>query len=162
MKVRLALSTAILCLNGLAQIGMAPKHDFTLQPATDPKFHPGDRWEYDTRPGERKSTAIILKVENSPELGVIVHIAVDNLVWVSCQNDHIPEREPHMPFSRDAVDASLTRRIASNQPAPDRAKEGYIQWKEAWPRRQAGIYVIPVREAVAVAEATYRSANGCK
>src|SRR6516165_5292875 len=56
-----------------------PQNDTTLRDATDEKFKVGDVWEYETRKGEEKSTVTILKVENSPEPGAIVHIAVDKV-----------------------------------------------------------------------------------
>ena len=40
-------------------------------------------------------------------------------------------------------------------------RDGYEEWKEAYSRKKAGIYVIPVAKAVAVAEKTYQSGIGC-
>jgi len=41
-------------------------------------------------------------------------------------------------------------------------EDGYNEWKKAYSKKYAGIYVIPVPKAVAVAEKTYRSGRGCE
>lgn len=143
-----------------AQIGVLPQKDTTLLEATDEKFKVGDAWEYVTREGEEKSTLTILKVESSPELGVIVHIAVDKVKLANCHGGPSPDSVPHMPFARRALDGSVTKKVGSKRPLPN-YRDGYEEWKEAYSRKKAGIYVIPVSKAVAVAEKTYQSGIGC-
>ena len=145
----------------VAQIGVAPKRDTTLQDATDAKFKPGDVWEYATREGEQQSTLTVLKVENSPELRVIVHIAVEGIKLANCHGGLSPESVPHMPFARKALDDSVTKKVASNRPLPN-FREGYEEWKEAYSKKKAGIYIVGVSRAVGVAEKTYRSGIGCE
>ena len=65
-------TVALLCAGGVAQIGALPKNDTRLSDASDPKFHVGDVWEYKTRPGEGNSRLTVLKIDSSPELGIIV------------------------------------------------------------------------------------------
>lgn len=139
--------------------GVTPKNGATLRDATDDKFKVGDTWAYATRKGEEQSTITILKVENSPELGVVIHIAVDKIQLANCHGGPSPDSVPHMPFARRALEASVTRKIASKQPLPD-YRGGYEEWKEAYTRKKAGIYAIPVSSAVSVAEKTYRSGIG--
>ena len=158
------LAVAVLLANAntaCAQIGVLPQKDTTLQDATDEKFKVGDVWEYATRKGEENSTVTILKVENSPELGVIVHIGVDKVKLANCHHGGpSPDSVPHMPFARRALDASVTKRVATGQPLPDYS-DGYEEWREAYIDKKAGIYVIAVAKAVAVAEKTFRSGIGC-
>jgi hypothetical protein len=144
-----------------AQIGVLPQRDTTLSAATDEKFKVGDEWEYRTRKSEEKSTLTILKVESSPELGIIVHVAVNKIRLANCHGGPSPDSVPHMPFARRALDDSVTKKIASDRPLPN-YEDGYNEWKEAYSRKQAGIYVVPVSKAVAVAEKTYRSGIGCE
>jgi len=144
-----------------AQIGVVPQKDTTLSAATDEKFKVGDEWAYRTRKSEEKSTVTVLKVESSPELGVIVHVAVNKIRLANCHGGPSPESVPHMPFARRALDDSVTKKIASDRPLPD-YEEGYNQWREAYSGKHAGIYVIPVSKAVSVAEYTYRSGIGCE
>lgn len=163
MKGRLALLLGLIVVPGsvLAQIGLAPKNDFRLEAATDTKFRVGDVWEYDNRPGESSSRVTILKIDHSPEVGIIVHVAVDQLTWQDCQNNPISQQVPHMPFARRSLEVSLKRRTASNQALPD-YREGYRQWREAYSSKNAGIYIIAVKDAVSVAEKSYRGAHGCQ
>jgi hypothetical protein len=127
----------------VAQIGVAPKSDTSLQDATDTKFKPGDVWEYMTREGEERSTLTILKVDNSPELRVIVHIGVEKIKLANCRGAPSPESVPHMPFARKALEDSVTKKIASNRPPPN-FREGYEEWKEAYSKKKAGIYIVGV------------------
>jgi hypothetical protein len=165
MKTRKWLLGAILSVGlmstAVAQIGILPKKDTTLIDGTDSKFKVGDVWEYATRSGEEQSTLTILKVDNSPELGVIVHIAVKKIKLANCHGGPYPDSVPHMPFERKALDESVTKKIASDRPLPD-YRDGYEEWKEAYSKKKAGIYVIAVSKAVAVAEKTYLSGIGCE
>jgi hypothetical protein len=157
----LAAAILLMCANAAsAQVGVLPQKDTTLQDARDEKFKVGDVWEYETRKGEERSTITIVKVDNSPELGIIVHVAVDNVRLANCNGGPSPTAIPHMPFTRRALEASVTKKIASEQPLPN-YREGYEEWKEAYLNKKAGIYVVPVAKAVTVAEETYRSGIGC-
>jgi hypothetical protein len=144
-----------------AQIGVVPQKDATLQDASDAKFKPGDVWQYVTREGEDQSTLTILKVDNSPELGMIVHIGVERVKLTNCHGGQSPESVPHMPFARKALDDSVTKKVASNRPLPN-FREGYEEWKEAYTQKKAGMYIVGVARAVSVAEKTYRSGIGCE
>ncbi|HEX7664167.1 MAG TPA: hypothetical protein VF407_06650, partial [Polyangiaceae bacterium] len=46
---------------------------------TGGKFQVGERWKYLTRVGEEASTIVVVKVENSDEAGVIVHVSLEGL-----------------------------------------------------------------------------------
>jgi hypothetical protein len=154
-------SVVVLTVVADAQVGVVPKNDVRLKDTPDPKFRVGDVWEYKSRSGEEHSRLTILKIEESPDLGVIVHIAVDDVVFRDCKGAPIPESIPHMPFARKAIDASVVRRSAVSQPLPN-YREGYEEWKGAYTKKRAGIYVIDVGAAISVAEATYRSGIGCE
>ena len=157
----LAVAVLLACARAAsAQIGVLAQKDTALQDATDEKFKVGDVWEYETRKGEERSTITIVKVDSSPELGVIIHIAVDNVRLANCNGGPSPSAIPHMPFARRALEASVKKKIASGQPLPDYG-EGYEEWKEAYLKKKAGIYVVPVAKAVTVTEETYRSGIGC-
>jgi hypothetical protein len=94
----------------------------TLRDATDEKFKVGDVWEYETRQGEERSAIRILKVDSSPELAVIVNIAVEKVKLADCHGAPSPDSVPHMSFARRAQDASVTKKVASGQPLPGHAK----------------------------------------
>jgi hypothetical protein len=139
---------------------MLPEHDVSLKQRTDPKFRIGDVWEYRTRPGEERSRLTILRIDQSPELGIIVHIAVDRITLVNCHGGPEPDAIPHMPFARKALEASIRKKVASNRPLPA-YENGYEEWKQGYDRQKAGIYIITVAAALDVAEVTYRHGIGC-
>ena len=154
-------AVALFCMAAFAQIGVMPKNDVTLRDATDDKFRVGDVWEYETREGEEHSKLTIVKIDHSPELGLIVHIGVDNVRFLNCNGGPEPEAVPHMPFARRALEASVKKRIASRQPLPD-FQEGYEEWKTAYSKKHAGVYLVSVAAAVSVAEKTFRTGIGCE
>jgi hypothetical protein len=151
----------MLFVAALAQLGVLPKNDVTLKDATDDKFRVGDVWEYETRKGEEHSRLTIVKIDNSPELGLIVHIGVDNVRFLNCSGGPEPEAVPHMPFARKALEASVKKRVASGQPLPA-FQSGYEEWKTAYSKKHAGVYVVSVAGAVSVAEKTFRTGIGCE
>lgn len=108
---------------------------------TNGRFAAGQRWAYQTRAGEESSTLTILKVEDLPKLGPIVHIAVDGLKLKTTGG--VQTRIGHMPFSRAALDGSVTRLLAEKVALPDFA-EGYSSWKEA----HGGVFTISVAAAI--------------
>lgn len=88
-------------------------------------------------------------------------MAVNNLTWKDCQDNSVAEAIPHVPFARNAVGESVTKRVASDQALPN-YQEGYKSWKEAYSKKHAGIYAIEVKDAISVAEKTWRSGLGCQ
>jgi hypothetical protein len=157
----LCVLTALSYLQAHGQVGVLPKKDVTLKQSTDEKFKVGDVWEYQTRKGEEHSRITILRVDESPELGTIVHVGVDNIRFANCLGGPEPDSVPHMPFARKALDVSVVKKAASGQPLPD-YEEGYREWREAYEQKHAGIYVIGVADAVSVAEKTFQKGIGCK
>jgi hypothetical protein len=127
------------------------------QAAEDPKFHPGQVWEYHTRPREKKSTLTILKIESIPQLGVIVHIRVDKIRLRNCSGGPEPDKFEHMPFSRDAIDRSVVKLVKDHSDVPNFA-EGYAEWREDC----GGIYTISVAEAIQAGEEVFNNHFGCK
>jgi len=156
-----SLATAFLCVGVYAQVGVLPKKDVTLKQATDEKFRVGDVWEYQTRKGEERSRVTILRIDDSPEIGTIIHIGVDNVHFANCHGGPEPEAVPHMPFARKALDASVKKKLASDQPLPS-YEDGYQDWKDAFAQKRAGVYVVSVADAVSVAEKTFQKGIGCE
>jgi len=161
LKLALSILTVLVgCSTASAQIGSLPKKDASLREGVDAKFKVGDVWEYTTRKGEEKSTLVILKIDESSELGLIIHIAVEKIKLANCNGGPSPSTVPHMPFALKVLNESVTKKIESNHALPD-FREGYDEWKEAYSKKKAGIYTIGGSGAVAVAEKTYQSALGC-
>jgi len=100
------------------------------------EFKPGQLWEYKTRKGEAKAKLLIIRVEKNEEQS-IVHIAI---VGDS-------DSPSHMPFSEKAIRQSVT--VLSDDKYPfQHYMEGYWYWKEKYKAGEAGVYDLPVSEAL--------------
>lgn len=118
-------------------------------------YKSGQMWSYQTRPGEEKSTFIVLKVENHPVFGNIVHIALDNLK-LNCpanSDDCTVSQAQHLPFSEAAITKSAVKMLKENVALPD-YQEGYKLWREAFDAKRAGIYTASIADAVKAMEST--------
>jgi hypothetical protein len=137
------------------QVGIVPEKGVTLEDTTDDKFHVGDVWEYKTRKGEEASRLTIVKVDQSGSLGKIIHVGVDHLRVLNNDGEVQFEAVPHMPFVKKALEASVTKKVASKQPLPD-LQPGYDEFREAFLSGHAGAYSITVAEAIKVMELTFQ------
>lgn len=118
-----------------------------------PVYEPGQVWSYKTRPEEKSSTLVILKVEIDKELGKIVHIALRDLKMKRSGGGFLT-RANHLPFAETAISESVLKMLSKDEELPD-FSEGYNLWKEAFDAKKAGIYTIPVAEAVAGMESVF-------
>ena len=120
----------------------------------DSKYKVGQQWSYSARPGEEESYLIVVKIDNDPKLGRIIHIALRGLKMKNPHSpDGISEDVNHMPFLEAAIEKSGLRLIKEKVDLPD-FKEGYGMWRKAFDAGQAGAYSITVAEAVVVMEKT--------
>ncbi|HUI83915.1 MAG TPA: hypothetical protein VL240_06815 [Candidatus Binatia bacterium] len=120
------------------------------QPAEDRKFHPGQVWAYKTREDEAGSKITILKIDSLPRIGEVIHIRIDGLRLKNCASGPVVSNVvQHAPFTRDAIERSVTRLLKNDAPVPD-FEEGYSQWL----RHCAGVYSITVAESVDIDERT--------
>jgi hypothetical protein len=115
-------------------------------------FEPGQIWTYNTRPGEGSSRIIICRVESDPKLGQIVHIHISGL---HIANKRVPsgfsDKIGHMPYSGDPLRKCLTRLESSGAALPA-FEDGYQGWRSAFEKGKAGIWTLPVCEAIAAME----------
>jgi hypothetical protein len=98
-----------------------------LADASDPKFKVGQRWSYWARPGEETSTFIIAKIEMHPTLGTVVHVGLDNVQLKG--GGKTVGLLPHLPFSRDAIEKSATKKVEDDASMPN-YQQGYNAWKQ--------------------------------
>ena len=127
------------------------------QVVKDPKFRPGQVWQYKTRPDEQSSTLTILRIESLPKLGAIVHVRVDKIRLRNCTGGPEPDKFKHMPFARDAIERSVLKLLKEDSDIPD-FEDGYDEWRKAC----GGVYTITVAEAIKVGEDTFNKGLGCK
>lgn len=133
---------------------MEKAQDSQLKDITDSRFKVGQVWSYKTRLNETKSTFIVVKVENHPELGNIVHIALRDLKIKNPRSRNgFTDTMNHLPFVEKALSKSVVKMLKEKVELPD-FEEGYGLWREAVDQKRAGAYTITVAEAVEVAEKT--------
>jgi hypothetical protein len=82
------------------------------QRTVDSTYSPGQVWSYKTRPSEGLSTVTILRVETSPKVGVIVHVGIDGVQLKNCKGGPAPTTIDHAPFTKIAMDKSVSRQLA--------------------------------------------------
>jgi hypothetical protein len=126
------------------------------QVVTDVKYIPGQVWDYRMRDGEESSTITILRVESLPKIGVIVHVRVDGIRLKNCSGGPSPTTIGHAPFTKDALDRSVTKLIEQRHALPD-YEQGYNSWREAC----GGVYTIPLADMLNADEATFNSGMNC-
>jgi hypothetical protein len=107
----------------------------------------GDIWAYENRPGENASTLTILKVEQYPDLGKVVHIRVDGIRMLNPVDGQPFTDLPHLPFRASAVEHSVTRQVGTAKEIPD-FNEGYQVWKTAYDAGQAGAFKTSVAQTL--------------
>jgi hypothetical protein len=142
-----------LCLSILLVVNAyGGAQDTMPKDTTESKYKAGQVWSYKTRPGEEKSTFIVVKVENHAKLGSVVHIALRGLKLKRPDGDFI-EAANHLPFAEEAISKSALKLLKEKEELPD-YEEGYRLWREAFDAGKAGVYKITIAEAVRVMEET--------
>ncbi len=110
----------------------------------------GQEWEFTARPGDPHPTLVIVRMDSLPKVGEVIHVSIRG---VRLRNPRAPggysDQMAHMPFSRTALEGSLTRLLHESVPLPD-FEDGYAQWKSA----RGGAFAISVREALDFMEKT--------
>jgi hypothetical protein len=124
---------------------------------TDAKFAPGQVWSYKARLGEERSTITILRIEKTPKLGTIVHIRIDSVHFKNCTGGPSPQVIEHAPFTRAALDASVTSEVGSVTKLPD-----YDAGYQDWLSHCGGVYSITVDRVVAIDDAQFSASLRCR
>ncbi|EJL72478.1 hypothetical protein [Chryseobacterium populi] len=125
------------------------------------EYSVGQEWKYKTRPAEENSTIKILKIEEYPKTGKVIHISVNGL---RMKNPGSPEgfakSLSHIPISEEALDKSVTKLKNENGKMPDSTEmDGYSYWKKEFDKGNAGIFTIPVSEIVISIEEAILTGN---
>ena len=83
----------------------------------DPRFTPGQRWSYHTRPLDKDSTLTITKIDYVPDIGFVVHIEVDHVDFDDIPGDrpHNNHRREYFAIRRDSLDASALEILGISQ-----------------------------------------------
>ena len=125
-----------------------------LLDVTTSKYKIGQVWAYKTRPNEPHSRLTVVKVELQHGTEVAVHIHVDGLNLKPSESGGVPgTTASHLPFSEEALDASVTDMVDHVVVLPD-FEEGYMMWREAFLEGNAGIFNLTVAEVMDFIEST--------
>jgi hypothetical protein len=143
----------------LAQQGVPTDKQTCAEPQTvaDPTYRPGQVWSYKARPGESSSTVTILRVETLPTVGVIVHVRIDGVRFKNCTGGPAPTTVQHAPFTKAAIDKSVTRRLKTTPKLPE-FEAGYKDWLA----HCGGVYSITLAEMVDADDTTFNAGLGCQ
>jgi hypothetical protein len=108
------------------------------------RFHEGQVWEYQVRPGDEGSLLKIQHIETSP-VGddPIYHISVIGVRLGGRADNQIQ----HLPVSEQSLNASVTRLARRDADFPS-ADEGIAIWRE----ERGGVFTIPLAEIIATAD----------
>jgi hypothetical protein len=118
------------------------------------KFKEGQVWTYKTRKGEEESYFTILKIEEYSKVGLVIHIAIDNVkIKASKDGEDYLYSISHSPFSIEALKGSVSNLKYNHVELPDYI-EGYQEWKDAFDKGKAGVYAVTVAECVELIEQT--------
>ena len=125
---------------------------FASAGASAQSYAEGQVWQYKTRSNETGSLLKIDMIESDPRFGDIYHIS---LIGLKVANPKAPDgmttELPHVPVSRQTLDASLTTPSSSKAEFPD-FREGYTAWKFAFDQGEAAIFQQDVAEIVGFVE----------
>jgi len=138
MRNKLAIATFLLLLGALP----------AAAPACAIEFRPGQIWAYQTRPGEEASKLYLARIDRDLGSRALFHLYVDGL---QLKNPKFPggvqDHLVHIPVSREALEASVTELLQSDAAMPD-ISEGYALWLLSFEKGQAGVFTIPVAQAI--------------
>ena len=123
----------------------------------DDKFKVGQIWKYQNRTDEDNSKITILKVEKYNDNEIVIHIYVNGIkIKNELRPNEISEEIGHLPMSKESMNKSVKNLVSENNKLPD-YKEGYKNWKEAFDKKEGGIFTIEIKEAVKFVEETMKS-----
>ncbi|HEX8062415.1 MAG TPA: hypothetical protein VF535_04290 [Allosphingosinicella sp.] len=138
----LLAAAALLAAPAPAPAAPSPRHAYAE----------GQVWHYRTRPGEEGSVVAIRRVEavpEAPELGPVFHVSV---IGVKI-GDRFGTVLPHLPVSRETLDASVTRRAKGRFELPP-FEDGIAEWRAA----RGGVFTLDLAAIVEVVQTSLAGA----
>ena len=115
--------------------------------AAEAAFVPGQKWEYQTRPGEEDSTFVIGIIEKQGQ-EAIVHIAVEGLKVKNPRvSTGVSSEIGHLPISLKALRLSVTK-MAGAVDVPGSIESGRMSWK----KNKGGAFTVTLAQAIGVIE----------
>lgn len=120
------------------------------------KFAEGQVWTYATRTGESASRITIVRLDDDAEYGNIIHIHISD---VAIPNPQAPEGKTtyiaHMPYAEEALEECVAELERDSAELPE-YEEGYRLWREAFEQGDAGVFTVPVMQAIEFVQESIR------
>jgi hypothetical protein len=95
----------------------------------DPRFTPGQKWQYRSRSVDKGSTLTITKIDNVPGIGIVVHIVVDHITFRYPPELHgglIEGQTLSLAMRRDSLDASVIKMLGIVETSTN---DDYKKWQ---------------------------------
>ena len=122
-------------------------------------FRVGQVWTYETRDGEENSRVTILRLEQNPKIGGIVHVSLNGLkIPNATAPDGFTEEASHLPFSEKAIIDSVVE-LQSSVEVSSEHTEGYEIWRSAFEQGKAGVFTTSLVEGIEFLEDIFRRAS---
>jgi hypothetical protein len=105
----------------------------------------GQVWEYDTRKADAGSLIRIMRIDDLPRAGRMIHICVVGLkLPYPAGPGGILAEVPELPMTPAAMDASV-RRLSTRKATCTRFANGYKIWRQEYDQGQIGTVTIPLK-----------------
>jgi hypothetical protein len=110
-------------------------------------YEAGQVWSYKTRPQEKDSTLMVLRVESTSNLGQVIFIGVKD-VRVQHPSGRVLSAMSPLPFAKTALDKSVIKMLGKSDKLMS-SSFGYQKWKDAqFAGRKPPVYAKPVAEII--------------
>ncbi len=110
-------------------------------------YEVGQVWSYKTRPQEKSSTLMVLRIDNTSKLGQVVFVGLKDVRLLHPSGKVVSSMAP-LPFTKDALDQSVIKVVGKTDKLMN-SSFGYQKWKEAqFAGKKPPTYVKPVAEIV--------------
>jgi hypothetical protein len=112
-------------------------------------FAAGQTWSYAARPDQVGSRVIVLRVEEYPKIGRVVHVSITGLALRRAPGG-TPEgwNIAHVAFAEAALRSSVIQLESSPATPPAVAEATYRRWRKGADRGKVQRRTIPVADAV--------------
>ena len=116
--------------NVLVTVALAAALATAQAPAAQPalsQYKAGQSWRYATGNGP---TITVLKVEDLPKIGRVIHVRVDDILVPGCAGIHLTNSIDHIALTEKMMRKSVSDLLREKANLPDSYFEGYREWQK--------------------------------
>jgi hypothetical protein len=111
-------------------LGFAASLAAAQVPAGQPalaQYNAGQSWRYASSDG---STITVLKVEDLPKVGRVIHVRVDNIAVPGCAGVRLTHSIDHIALTEKMMRKSVNDLLRENTDLPESYFDGYREWQK--------------------------------